>query len=298
MHKKYTEKKTAEKYGFLNIAKRLALITVGTFIMSIAINALYLPYNILSGGITGISLLFHLLFGVNSSLVIVAFNIPVFILGYLFINRRFVIWSLVGMGMLAFFLWLTSDVHLDFSDLLTTILLGGVAYGLGFGLVFRAGASCGGNDIVSKIINNRFSFSIPTVNFTFNIIVIALSAFFFGIDEAVRTLAAMYIASVVMKFIMEGVNYKRTAFIISDKKDEIVAAINTQLDRGVTVLCGTGGYTGKPHNILYCVIGLHQLAKLKILVKAVDPHAFINVMESKAVFGNGKGFINIEDEDK
>ena len=231
--------------------------------MSVAINSLYLPHNILSGGITGISLLFHLVFDINASLVIVLFNIPIFILGYIFTNKRFVLLSIVGMGFLAFFLWITESVQLKSDDLLTTILLGGVMYGFGLGLVFRGGASCGGNDIVSKIIYKHFSFSIPTINFAFNVIVVALSAFFYGIDTAVRTLATMYIASTVMKFVMEGINHKRTAFIISEKRDEIAAEINTKLKRGCTIVGGIGGYTGHQRNMLYCVISIHQLAKLK-----------------------------------
>ncbi len=277
--------------------KRIALIIVGAFCMSVAINALYIPHNILSGGMTGIALLFHILFGVNSSIIIILLNIPLFILGFLFLNKRFIIWSIAGMGFLALFMWLTQGISIESNALLTTILLGGVIYGLGFGLIFRAGASCGGNDIVSKIINKYFSFSIPTINFSLNVIVVALSAFFFGIDEAVKTLTTMYIASVVMQFVMEGINYKRTAFIISDKRCEIVESINHKLSRGCTIINSTGGYTGNPHDVLYCVIGIHQLAKLKMIVNEIDPHAFMNVMESKAVFGNGRGFIKIEDED-
>jgi len=294
----FMDNKKSDNTRLIFAAKRLAFILTGTYIMSIAINALYLPHNILSGGITGISLLFHLLFDIDASIIIIVFNIPIFILGYFFVNHRFVLWSLVGMGSLSFFLWLTKSVTFYSTDLMTTILLGGVIYGLGFGLVFRGGASCGGNDIVSKIINNHFSFSIPTINFAFNVIVVALSVYFFGIDAAVRTLATLYIASVVMKFVMEGINYKRTAFIISDKKQELAKEINTKLRRGCTIVCGTGGYTGATRNMLYCVIGIHQLAKLKMLVSQIDPRAFINIVESKAVFGNGRGFIHIEDEDK
>ncbi len=160
------------------------------------------------------------------------------------------------------------------------------------------GASCGGNDIVSKIINKYFSFSIPTINFALNVVVIALSAFFFGIDESVKTLTTMYIASVVMQFVIEGINYKRTAFIISDKRCDIVEAINHKLSPRL--------YNYKLHRRIYrqtlmmcyiAFIGIHQLAKLKMIVNDIDPHAFMNVMESKAVFGNGRGFIRIEDED-
>ncbi len=128
-----------EKKELLQFPKRLLFVITGAFLMSVAINALYIPHNILSGGITGIALLFHILFDVNSSLIIVLFNIPIFILGFLFLNKRFIIWSLAGMVFLALFLWLTDGISINSDSLLTTILLGGVTYGIGFGLIFRVG---------------------------------------------------------------------------------------------------------------------------------------------------------------
>lgn len=273
---------------------RILLVLLGTFIGSIAINAFYIPRNILSGGITGIATLLNIQFGFNIGLAIIIINIPIFIIGYHFVNQEFIVFSLIGMFSLSFFLQLTSGLSYESNNLLTTILFGGLMNGVGFGLVLRANASTGGNDIISKILNRKFSYSIATFSFGFNLLVIGLSALFFNLDIAVETLTTMYISSLTVTFILEGSNYKRTVFIITKHEQQIAADINEKLTRGCTIIEGTGSFTQEKRTILYAVISITQVAKLKLIVKEIDPHAFINVIETKAVFGNG--FLNLREK--
>lgn len=276
------------------IAQRIALILVGTFIGSISINAFYIPRQILAGGVTGIATLLNLKFGFNISLVVLLLNIPIFIIGYKFIFKEFLIYSLIGMVSLSFFLQLTSSFTYGGDNLLTTILFGGVVNGIGFGLVLRANASTGGADIISKVLNMKLSYSIATMNFAFNIVIIGLSAFVFNLDIAVETLTAMYISATTINFIIEGTNYKRTVFIITSKPKEVAYDINRHMKRGCTIIEGEGSYTNEKRDILYAVISVTQVAKLKLIVRNIDDSAFINVMETRAVFGNG--FLDIHEE--
>lgn len=273
---------------------RICLTLIGALIASIAINALYIPHNILSGGVTGIAILLNLTFGLNVSLFIIILNIPIFYIGYKMIHKEFIVYSLIGMAAQVVFLQLTKDVVIHSETMLTTILLGGVMSGVGYGLIFRAGASAGGNDIISKVLNRKYSYSISTFNFIFNLLIIGLSITTFGIDKAVETLTAMYVSSLTITYILEGSNYKRTVFIITDKNDEVASAINKQLGRGCTILDGVGSYTHTKKNILYTVISINQVARIKAIVSQVDPKAFINVIETKVVFG--KGFVDIKEE--
>lgn len=273
---------------------RIFLTLIGALIASIAINALYIPHNILSGGVTGIAILLNLTFGLNVSLFIIILNIPIFYIGYKMIHKEFIVYSLIGMAAQVVFLQLTKDVVIHSETMLTTILLGGVMSGVGYGLIFRAGASAGGNDIISKVLNRKYSYSISTFNFIFNLLIIGLSITTFGIDKAVETLTAMYVSSLTITYILEGSNYKRTVFIITDKNDEVASAINKQLGRGCTILDGVGSYTHTKKNILYTVISINQVARIKAIVSQVDPKAFINVIETKVVFG--KGFVDIKEE--
>ena len=273
---------------------RVLFTLIGALIASIAINALYIPHNILSGGVTGIAILINLKLGFNVSLLIVVINIPIFYFGYKLIHKEFILYSLIGMAAQVVFLQLTSHITIATESMLTTILLGGVMSGVGYGMIFRAGASAGGNDIISKVLNRKYSYSISTFNFVFNLLIIALSVTTFGIDKAIETLTAMYVASITINYILEGSNYKRTVFIITDKREEVAAEINEQLVRGCTILEGIGSYSQKKKNLLYAVISINQVARLKAIVSEVDPHAFINVIETRVVFG--KGFLDIKDD--
>jgi len=276
-----------------NILKRIIFIFIGTLILSIGVNALYIPNNILAGGVTGLAILVHLSLGINISLVIILVNIPLFIIGYKFLNREYIFYSLIGMISLSLCLAMTKGVTFHSEQMLTTILLGGLLNGVGIALVFKSEGSTGGIDIISKIVHKRYMYSIASLNFGFNIIIISLSAIFFGIDMAITTLVAMYVTSATIKYLTDGLNYRRTVFIITNKEQAVSKAINKEMTRGCTIIQGTGSYTKKTTHVLYSVISIGQLGSLKRIVSAIDPKAMINVMESHMVFGNG--FLNIEE---
>lgn len=277
-----------------SIIKRITFIFIGTLISSISVNALYIPNNILSGGVTGLAILMNLSLGVNTSLVIVLVNIPIFILAYRFINREFVFYSLIGMIFLSLNLTLTKGVTFYSEQMLTTILLGGLINGVGIALVFKSEGSTGGSDIISKIIHKRYLYSIASLNFGFNTIIITLSVIFFGVDMAVTTLVTMYVTSTTAKYLTDGLNYKRTVLIVTNKQKEVGKAINIEMKRGATLIEGIGSYSQKTNHVLYTVISIGQLGALKRIVGEIDPKAMINVMESQMVFG--KGFLDMDDQ--
>lgn len=273
---------------------RILMVLTGAFIASIAVNALYVPNQILSGGVTGIAILLNLKFGLNISLIIILLNMPIFFFGYKMIHREFIFYSLIGMLANSIFIQLTQNISFHSESELTTLLFGGVMSGIGFGLIFRAGASTGGNDIISKVLNRKYSYSISTFNFLFNLVIISLSVTTFGIDKAVETLTTLYVSSLTITFLLEGTNYKRTLLIITENQEAVAAGINQQLSRGCTILTGKGSYTQNERHLLYAVISINQVARVRHIVSAIDPDAFVNVIETKVVFGNG--FLNIQDE--
>lgn len=276
--------------------KRVFLIILGSFIVSVGINGLYIPNNILAGGVSGIAILLNIVFGCNASIVIILINIPIFIVGYKLINRSFIFYSFIGMISLSVFLQLTQGMVIHSDEMLTTLLLGGLLNGIGFGIILKINSSTGGSDIISKMLHKYFSYSVPTLNLVFNIIIIGLSVFAFGIDIAIQTLTTMYITAVTIKFILEGIHYKRTVFIITDYASEVGMAINTGLNRGCTIMDGKGSYTGQKRQLLYAIISIYQEENLRRIVSSIDEKALINVIETRVVFGNGKGFLNINND--
>lgn len=277
--------------------RRLASIALGSLMMASAINIFYIPHSLLSGGVTGIAILFHLLFRIDTGLIIFFMNLPLMALGYFFIDRKFIVNSLIGMLLLSVFLSFEQLYPVVTTSDLTAIVAGGILNGLGSGLIFRAGASTGGSDIVSKMVYKYLGYNISSTNLAINFIVMSTSAINFGLDKAVQTLGAVYIASQIVAYVLEGMNYRRTLLIITKEQDAVKDLIMNRLKRGATIIRSEGSYTGESRNLIYCVINVQQVAKLKLLIKDIDPEAFINVLESKVVFGNGQGFLDIKNEE-
>ena len=283
------------KNDFFDI-RRIISITLGTLLLAIATNGVLIPNKLLSGGITGISMLLHFLFGFKVSLVVLLLNIPIFLLGLFFLRKTYLAYSLFGMLMLSLWLELTSKLIIPTGNILSILVVGGVLYGISIGVIFRADGSTGGIDIVAKIINKYFGISMATVTFLINGIILVLSIYLFGVDIAVLTISTMFLSTRVTNFVTDGINYKRTLFIITDSEhyQAISDHIMQKIHRGVTVIPAIGAYTSKPKYILYTTIGIREVAKAKHITLSYDPNAFMTVSETSQVIGNGKGFMHLD----
>lgn len=278
----------------INNFKRIISIIVGTLLIAIATNGILLPNKLLSGGVSGISMLLYFLFDLKVSLLVFLINIPLFILAFFFLKKSYIIYSLFGMLMLSLWLELTSKLTIPTDNYLSIIVVSGVIHGIGTGIIFRADGSTGGTDIIAKIINQYFSINMATVNLSINAIIILLSIYFFDLDIAVVTISTMFISSQVVNFVVDGINRKRTLFIITDSVhcEELSSCILTELHRGVTMIPAIGAYTSATRYILFTTVSVREVTKAKDLVLKVDPHAFMTVTETSQVIGNGRGFIH------
>lgn len=274
--------------------RRTLFIIIGTFLIALSTNAILIPNKLLSGGINGIATFFHLLFAWNVGLLVILLNIPLFLLAVFFLKKHFIAFSLFGMLMLSFWLEVTHSIRIHTESALSIIILGGLLNGVGSGIIFRGDGSTGGSDIIAKIINKHFSISMANVNMMVNAVIICFSIYFFGIDLSVLTLATMFVASRVTHFVVDGMNYKRTLFIITDVAhyQSMADDIMSELLRGVTIIPALGAYTQANRYILYTTISIRELAKIKSIVATHDPSAFVTVTPTAQVFGNGKGFMH------
>lgn len=287
--------KPNSKINFVNL-KCIISIILGTFLIAIATNGILLPNHLLSGGVNGISMLFHFILNTKISLIIILINIPIFILGLIFLKKAYLAYSLFGMLMLSFWLEFTDQVVIPTDNILSILVVAGLLHGLGTGIIFRANGSTGGTDIIAKIINQYFSINIATVTLTINAIIIALSIYFFDINIAVLTISTMFISSQVVNYVVDGINRKRTFYIVTDElhHDLLVKALLKDLHRGVTVIPAIGAYTDSTKYILFITVGVHEVAKVRQVILQIDPNAFMTITETSQVIGNGRGFIHNE----
>lgn len=264
-------------------------ILLGGIICGISFNVFLMPHKLLSGGISGIALTISYLLGVSPGILIFVLNIPIFLLGIRFIDKEFIILSLIGMLALSIsidtFSFLKNVV--DTQDILLSCLYGGVMNGIGMGIVFRNRASQGGIDIIAVIMKKYFSMNIGSTSMIINFVIVTVSSFIYGLQPAMYTLVSMYVSSTVLDKVQQGFGRSKSVMIITDKEKEIAEEVLKQLGRGITYLEGEGAYTGNKKKVLYCIITLNQLAKLKQIVRETDENAFMTVSDTSEVLGRG-----------
>lgn len=278
----------ANKYRY---ALMLLMIITGSAIGGISFNVFLIPHKLLSGGVSGIALILNYIFGFNPGVLIFVFNIPIFIAGYRFVDKEFILLSLVGMTAFSVsidsFSFLRNIVYID--DVLLSCLYGGVLNGIGMGIVFRNRASQGGIDIVAVIVKKYFSINLGRTSLIINFIIVTIASLFYGLNLAMYTLVSMYVASTVLDKVQQGFGSSKSIMIITDNEQEVADTILQKLGRGVTYLEGEGAYTGNRKRVIYCIVAPWQLARLKQIVHDLDREAFMAVSDTAEVLGHGFG---------
>ncbi len=270
-----------------SIPYNLFLLTVGAAILGIGIKAIALPHGLISGGLSGLSLLIYYWTGLLSpGLVYFLINIPVFFLGWRYVSRRFFLYSLYGMTALTLAMdWMRFQIPVH--EPMLAVLAGGAIMGAGSGIIFHSLGSAGGNDIIGVILNQKFNVRIGTFLFAFNIALFSFSLGKLSIDLVLYSLAMSFVTSQVMEYFLSISNQRKMALIISEKSKAIAGEILTSLGRGATLLDGRGAYTGYKKDVLMTVVHNMQLKRLEELVFQTDPEAFVILENTFNVLGKG-----------
>ena len=267
-----------------------AKVALGSAIFSLGFNLFLTPHGFNAGGLSGLAQIIVTLLGVGSvGLVTAVINLPLFIFGYKWIGRKFFFGSLFGMAVLSGTLELFSLLPVPQIDPLLSTLYGGSVCGLGLGLVFVAGGSTGGSDIIVRLLQRKWQhIPIGTINILFDAAVAVLTGIVFG--DMTRTLytgVTVFLSGKVIDMVVYSFDYSRVAFIISDRYQQIADVICNKLERGVTFLEGEGAYSHMEKKVILTAVKKHQMAELKSLVAEIDPNAFVIVQEAHQVLGDG-----------
>ena len=253
--------------------------------------ALFLqPNDMNSGGISGLAMIIVELldFGSVGTLSILI-NLPLFLLGGLKIGRRFFVGSLLGMILSSVLIDMIAAFPMPQTDPLIGAIYGGVVCGLGLGIVFTAGTSTGGSDILVRLLKLRFrNVPIGQISMSFDAIVVVLTGLVFGdVRNALYTGITVYLCGKVIDGVVYRFDYSDVALIISSEYEQIAEAIGEKLDRGATFLHGEGSYSHKDTKVVLAAVKKQQIAELKELVMEIDPKAFLIVQEAHQVLGDG-----------
>ncbi|MEN6411784.1 MAG: YitT family protein [Veillonellales bacterium] len=268
---------------------RYASIGAGSLLCAVSINTFLVPHHLLSGGLAGIAMIAHYLFNWPIGLLVALMNVPLFYLAYQQFDKEFFFCALYGM--LVFTLgidltrWLSPLQVVD--DILLATIYGGVLSGIGSGLVFRVDGSSGGTDIIAMLLKKYYAFNVSYVGLEINCVLMTIAAFLFGIKPAMYTLLSMYVGATITDKVIQGFNKKKTITIISDYNEAIADAILTEIGRGITFLNGEGAYTSNKRKVIFIVVKLTQIAKIKRIVNELDTNAFMIVQDATEVLGKG-----------
>lgn len=267
----------------------------GSIIYGVSVSFFTAPNKIAPGGITGISTILYYLIHTPIGTMIFVLNIPLFILGLRFIGGTFMVKSIactfmtsVAVDMLEAGMNFFHISAYHGNDILAA-LYGGVISGVGLALVFLRGATTGGTDIASRLLKLKFRHvSMGRMMFIIDAFIILISAIAFkSIDSALYAMIAIFTSSRVIDSILYGADHGKMAIIISQNNDAIAKAIIHDMDRGLTILKGKGYYTGAEREVLMCAVRRHEAFKLRSLVRANDPSAFVIMCETDEVIGEG-----------
>lgn len=266
------------------------IILAGALVQALAMRLFLIPAELVSGGISGIAQLVNVYTQWPIGLMVFIGNIPLFILGWQYLGGpRFALRTALAIAAFSFFtdflvLFIpTGIVH----DLFLNCLYGGVMLGIGLGLVYRGKGTSGGSDILGRILNHRVGISISQAYLVTDTIVILAAGFIFGWENALYALVTTYVSGLAAEMVLEGSGVFRTAMIVTSCPEQVSREILTTLERGVTILEGTGGYTGQSRPILYCVITRAEVARIKDIVKRADPKAFMVIGMAHEALGEG-----------
>ncbi len=270
-------------------AKRVAVVILGSFLVALSLNFFLIEANVYASGFAGAAQLVssvltdQLDITISTGILLLLFNIPVFILGWFKVGKGFTIYSMLSVAFATLFLELLPLRSMS-DDIMLNAVFGGVLAGIGVGISLKLGASTGGMDIVAMILSRMQDKPIGVYFLILNGILIVFAGILYEPENALYTMIALYVTTSVIDMIHTR-HEKVTAMIITRNADDLQQAIHSQMVRGITILPAKGAYTKEDKSMLYVVITRYELYDLERIINETDPQAFTNIVQTVGIFG-------------
>jgi uncharacterized membrane-anchored protein YitT (DUF2179 family) len=263
---------------------------LGGAIFALGFDLFLIPHGLNCGGVSGLSMVLVEVLGFSSVGVLqILINIPLFLLGGLKIGKKFFVGSLIGMASSSLFIDLFSIIPVPQTEILLAIVYGAALCGVGVGLVFSAGTSTGGSEIVVRLLKLKWrNVSVGAFCLAFDVAVAVLTGIIFkDVTKTLYTGFTVFVTSRVLDVVVYRFDYSKVALIITKEYQQVALQIGQKLQRGATLLYGEGAYSHQDTKVVLTAVKRQQLAELKELVTNIDPAAFIIVQEAHQVLGDG-----------
>lgn len=269
--------------------KDICISFLGCIISSFGTACFLLPNKLSSGGFAGIATILYYFFDLPMGTTILVLNIPLFIISYFKLGKRFLLKSILSTIVFSLFIDMFDMLKISIQDKFLASIYGGIVIGIGQALIFKSKSSTGGSDLIANLVNDfspRLKMGKALV--LLDTIIVGLNLLFFeNIEIGLYSGIAIYIVGKMIDLIFEGINFCKMIYIISDKYDELSYALSIELEKGATGFYGKGMYTGKDKLIIMCVTKRNNVVKVKEVAKKVDKDAFIIITDAREVYGEG-----------
>ena len=264
-------------------------MTFGSLLYALNLVLFLTPARIAPGGVSGTTVILHELFGLPSGIMVFVLNIPLLILGFLYLGGanflRRTLYSLLVYSISAELLSRLLPPLSITDDVLLSAIYAGVLGGLGAGLVYRSGATVGGTEIISRILQRRSGLPVSQLYLLTDGSVVILAAFVLGWESALYAFITIFIWGLASDFVLEGPSVIRTAFIVTDHPQDVAEAVLEKLHLGLTAWTGTGMYTGQERSVLFCTVSRPDVNSLRSIVASVDQEAFLVIGQGHQASG-------------
>jgi len=266
-------------------------LVVGSAVMALAYSLFLIPHRIVPGGAGGVAMILNYFFATPVGLTILVINIPLLVLGTKTLGRTYGVKSILGVAVSSLLIdAFTYVFRLESAtdNKILACVFGGIMLGAGLGLVFRAGGSTGGSDIVGQVLNRYTNYSTGTSILVVDFVVITAAGLCFGQFElALYGYLNLYLQTRAIDLVLEGLSYTRALFIVSNSADAVARAITTKMNRGATVMSATGAYSQEKKDMVFSVMAKREVSRAREIVREVDPRAFVTITDVYEVLGEG-----------
>lgn len=286
-----------KKYSAITLLADILYDIAGSILFSIGLNSFAAPKQIAPGGVSGLAVIANALTGVPLGAVTMTVNIPLLLLAWHFLGRKFTLKTLKSVFILSMIMDIAAPlIPVYTGDYILAALLGGVLIGAGLGIIFTRGSTTGGTDIVSRLVQRRFRHvPIGKAMMAVDMVILAASMLVFhNIEAGLYGLICIFTSTRVVDGILFGLNTGKMVLIISAYEKEISRAVLEDLGRGVTFLKAEGAYSGRMRDIVLCAVRPQEYHRLGELVRGIDPNAFVIAAEASEIWGEGFRYITEE----
>lgn len=269
--------------------RRYIELVIGILLVALAYNIFLLPNDIVFGGVSGLAIIVKKFITLNPSTFIMISSVILLFISYIFLGKDQTKGSIVGSILFPILVNLTANINqyinIDTSNILLSVIFGGILYGFGAGLVFKAGFTTGGTDVINQIISKYFHVSMGNAMLMSDGLIVLAGGFFFGITKLMYAIIVVYIIGIMTDKVLLGISNSKAFYIITNEDEKIRDYLINELHHGVTIFSVKGGYTHKKDEVILCVVPTNEYYRVKEGIREIDEQAFFVICDAYEVFG-------------